>query len=503
MMRAGDSGADRARTSSLPSVGSAREPSRRRDLAVPAPASRQSGRLVPVGRRGLRRRSRARRADPAVGRLLGVPLVPRDGARVVRGPARSPTSMNDKFVNVKVDREERPDVDAVYMDAVQAMTGRGGWPMTVVIDPDGRPFWGGTYFPKENFLKVLDAIDDVWRNRRDDLAQERRGARAGDRQERRQPSPPTTCPALELVNRTLAKIAGAFDPEWGGFGSAPKFPSTHHLELVLRAFMTIGRRRRQACRHHLARRDGVGRHVRPHRRRVRPLLGRSRVARTALREDALRPGAAGARLPRRRYSVLGLPQYRQVVEETIGYVLRELRHPDGGFYSAEDADSPDEHGHGVEGLFYTWTPERGPGRARRRRRPDRSRRRTASGTASPTQGNFEGRSIPNRLEHRGQLQRTARDRTGPATTARRPLAATAAPASTTRCSPSGTRCSCYALADAGDHVPARRLERRRDRQRRVPAPRAATPPTAAGHRSWQADGRRGRATMRSPPTTRR
>ncbi len=80
-------------------------------------------------------------------------------------------AMNAKFVNIKVDREERPDVDAIYMDAVQALTGRGGWPMTVALDADRRPFWGGTYFPKQQFLQVLDALDDVWRNRRDDLEQ--------------------------------------------------------------------------------------------------------------------------------------------------------------------------------------------------------------------------------------------------------------------------------------------------------------------------------------------
>ena len=84
------------------------------------------------------------------------------------------TAMNDLFVNIKVDREERPDVDAVYMDAVQAMTGHGGWPMTVFLTPDGRPFFGGTYFPKPSFLQLLAAIDDAWRNRRDELAEQRR-----------------------------------------------------------------------------------------------------------------------------------------------------------------------------------------------------------------------------------------------------------------------------------------------------------------------------------------
>ena len=148
-------------------------------------------------------------------------------------------SMNAKFVSVKVDREERPDVDAVYMDAVQAMTGRGGWPMTVVIDPDGRPMWGGTYFSKENFLKVLDALDDVWRNRREDLHKNAEAlVKAIAKSAATEPK--DDVPGLELVNQTLAKIAGAFDSEWGGFGSAPKFPSTHHLELALRAFMTSG-----------------------------------------------------------------------------------------------------------------------------------------------------------------------------------------------------------------------------------------------------------------------
>src|SRR5690606_13181398 len=127
--------------------------------------------------------------------------------------------MNAGFVNVKVDREERPDVDAVYMDAVQAMTGRGGWPMTVALDADGRPFWGGTYFPKQNFLQVLDALSDVWRNRRDDLARNADAlvaaiARSGGTK------PASDVPSLDVVNTSLRRIASAFDPDWGGFGAA-------------------------------------------------------------------------------------------------------------------------------------------------------------------------------------------------------------------------------------------------------------------------------------------
>ncbi|HZB41413.1 MAG TPA: DUF255 domain-containing protein, partial [Ilumatobacter sp.] len=148
-------------------------------------------------------------------------------------------AMNKTFVNIKVDREERPDVDAIYMDAVQALTGRGGWPMTVALDHDGRPFWGGTYFPREQFLRVIEGLDDVWHNRRADLEQNAKAlvtaaARSAETE------PQDSVPGRETVNATLQQLAGVFDPESGGFGSAPKFPSTFHLELVLRAYMTSG-----------------------------------------------------------------------------------------------------------------------------------------------------------------------------------------------------------------------------------------------------------------------
>ena len=117
-------------------------------------------------------------ADPPLDRLLGVPLVPRHGARVLRGRRRSPRLMNEHFVNIKVDREERPDVDALYMDAVVAMTGHGGWPMTVFLTPEGEPFYGGTYFPPEprhghaGFAQVLQAVAEAYKTRRDELEQQ-------------------------------------------------------------------------------------------------------------------------------------------------------------------------------------------------------------------------------------------------------------------------------------------------------------------------------------------
>ena len=149
--------------------------------------------------------------------------------------------MNRRFVNIKVDREERPDVDSIYMDAVQAMSGRGGWPMTVFLTPDGHPFYGGTYFPKPNFLSLMAAIDDVWVNRPDDVRQNVEALgnaisrTAHDRAGRR--------PARQsaALNQALQQLAGSFDPAWGGFGAAPKFPSTMSLDLVLRAYSALRR----------------------------------------------------------------------------------------------------------------------------------------------------------------------------------------------------------------------------------------------------------------------
>jgi len=310
-------------------------------------------------------------------------------------------SLNDKFICVKVDREERPDVDAVYMDAVQALTGRGGWPMTVVIDADGRPLWGGTYFSKERFLEVIDAVDDVWRNRRDDLETNAVAlVNAIDKSARTNPK--DKVPGLEAVNTALGKIAGAFDPEWGGFGRSPKFPSTHHLELALRAFMTSSSSDAKlvvTTSLDAMASGGMYDHIGGG-------FARYSVDREWLVphfEKMLYDQAQLVRVYRQAYSVLGLPQYRQVVEETIEYVLRELRHPDGGFYSSEDADSLDEDGHGVEGLYYTWTAAEAE--AALAGIDSTTVRATLDWFGITRQGNFEGRSIPNRLDHRGELRR--------------------------------------------------------------------------------------------------
>ncbi|MFZ9819086.1 MAG: thioredoxin domain-containing protein, partial [Ilumatobacteraceae bacterium] len=147
--------------------------------------------------------------------------------------AETASIMNSLFVNVKVDREERPDIDAIYMDAVQAMTGRGGWPMTVFLTPTGEPFYGGTYFPKPTFIQLMNAITDAWVNKRADIdnnvaaLMEAVGRTA------------LVGPAADLVDEatldeTARVVINAFDPTWGGFGGAPKFPSTMNLDFILR-----------------------------------------------------------------------------------------------------------------------------------------------------------------------------------------------------------------------------------------------------------------------------
>src|SRR5690349_12690152 len=153
--------------------------------------------------------------------------------------------MNDLYVNVKVDREERPDVDAIYMDAVQAMTGHGGWPMTVFLTPDGRPFFGGTYYPKVSrggmlsFTDLLHRIDDVWTNRREDLEDQATElteaiGRAADL------GPGSDLPGVETLSNALDNLKPQHDPTWGGFGSAPKFPQTMSIDLLLRAHAASG-----------------------------------------------------------------------------------------------------------------------------------------------------------------------------------------------------------------------------------------------------------------------
>ena len=205
--------------------------------------------------------------------------------------------MNEHYVSVKVDREERPDVDAVYMDAVVALSGQGGWPMTVFLLPSGEPFFGGTYYPPEPrhglpaFRQVLVAIDEAYRTQRDDVAKQAETLVDAVRHSALlQPSnEPLT---EEILSGAVRALRAQYDERWGGFGRAPKFPPASALEFLLRAGEL------DLVRGTL---DGMARrwHVRPRRRRLPPLLRRRAMARAALREDALRQRAPHPRVPAR------------------------------------------------------------------------------------------------------------------------------------------------------------------------------------------------------------
>jgi len=279
------------------------------------------------------------------------------------------TRLNADFVSIKVDREERPDVDAVYMEAVQAMTGSGGWPMSVFLTPDRRPFYGGTYFPpgdlpgRPSFSTVLVALTDVWTNRRteaEEQADELAGAIAARSVIETRPGAPSFLDGLDdgpadLVAPAAAELAKRFDPEWGGFGAAPKFPQPSLVDLALR----------QALRGRGTEAGSVARAM-----AVRTLdamaaggihdhLGGG-FARYATDTEWLVPHfekmlydqAGLMRAYLHGWQVTGDPRYREVMDGIVAYVSRDLTGPEGGVHSAEDADSE-----GVEGRFYVWTPD--------------------------------------------------------------------------------------------------------------------------------------------------
>ncbi len=220
--------------------------------------------------------------------------------------------LNRDFVSIKLDREERPDVDRVYMSFVQSTTGSGGWPMTIFATPQLKPFFGGTYFPpasrwgRPGFTDLIGEIARVWKEDRprvESAATELlRSAEGGDRHGQPARGGVGDRPA-DALDIAVEQFQMAFDRRRGGFGDAPKFPRPSELLFLLREYA-----RRTAAGHTTsapllmvdrdAARDGARRHARPRRRRLPPLLGRWRLARPALREDAVRPGADRARLPR-------------------------------------------------------------------------------------------------------------------------------------------------------------------------------------------------------------
>src|SRR5437899_1759326 len=260
--------------------------------------------------------------------------------------------MNELYVSVKVDREERPDIDAVYMDAVVALNGQGGWPMTVFLTPAGEPFFGGTYYPPEPrhglpaFRQLLDAVGEAYRDRRDDVVQQ--AATLVEALQRSAQVAPSSEPLTEDVLAEAEEVLRSqFDPRWGGFGRAPKFPPYSAIEFLLRrrvfdvALGTLDGMRAGGMY------DLVGGGF--HRYSVDTQWLVPHFEKMLYDNALLVPAYLHA------WVLTGEGSYRGVVEETVEYVLRELRLDGGGFASAQDADTD-----GVEGLTFTWTPEEVP-----------------------------------------------------------------------------------------------------------------------------------------------
>ncbi len=272
--------------------------------------------------------------------------------------------LNRAFVPVKVDREERPDVDQAYMAFVQATTGQGGWPMSVWLTSDLQPFYGGTYFPKSDrwglvgFLSVLEQIAELWSRHREELA--RRGEEiAGRLRESLAGSRPAIVDGERVVERAFEEFSRAFDPEWGGFGAKPKFPRPAVLHFLLRygasrSHRPEGERARLIAKQTLeamARggiRDQIGGGF--HRYSV------DRFWRVPHFEKMLYDQAQLASIYLESFGAEGDARSEGIVREVLDYLLRDLELPGGGFASAEDADSlPPEGGPAREGAFYLWT----------------------------------------------------------------------------------------------------------------------------------------------------
>jgi uncharacterized protein YyaL (SSP411 family) len=260
--------------------------------------------------------------------------------------------MNERFVCIKVDREERPDVDGLYMEAVVTMTGHGGWPMTVFLTPDGRPFYGGTYFPPEprynmpSFRQLLLAVSEAYRERRSELEQQA-DALVGAIREASAVRPSTEPLTTELLSRAVSALAAQFDPESGGFGRAPKFPPASNLEFLLRTDREDALEMVRKTLDGMAAGgmyDVVGGGFHRYSVDDRWLVPHF--------EKMLYDNALLASVYLHAWIVTGSERYRRVVEETLDYLVRELRLPEGGFASAQDADTAS-----VEGLTYTWEPD--------------------------------------------------------------------------------------------------------------------------------------------------
>ncbi|MGW4564503.1 thioredoxin domain-containing protein [Streptomyces sp. NPDC004561] len=269
--------------------------------------------------------------------------------------------LNEHFVSVKVDREERPDVDAVYMEAVQAATGQGGWPMTVFLTADAEPFYFGTYFPPAprhgmpSFRQVLEGVQQAWSTRRDEVA-DVAGKIVRDLAQREISHQGARPPGEQELAQALLGLTREYDPQRGGFGGAPKFPPSMVLEFLLRHHARTGSEGALQMARDTCERMARG--------GIYDQLGGG-FARYSVDRDWIVPhfekmlydNALLCRVYAHLWRATGSDLARRVALETADFMVRELRTGEGGFASALDADSDDGSGRHVEGAYYVWTPE--------------------------------------------------------------------------------------------------------------------------------------------------
>jgi uncharacterized protein YyaL (SSP411 family) len=318
--------------------------------------------------------------------------------------------LNNNFVSIKVDREERPDIDHIYMSVCQAMTGQGGWPLTILMTPDKKPFYAGTYFPKHEkwgrigLVDILIQVSEKWRQDPDLLIETAEKVRLSVFAERSDDQ------GKELNGKTLLKAffqaRRMFDKEYGGFGRAPKFPAPHNLAFLLRYWKRSGDKEAldmvELTLEHMYR-GGIYDHIG---------YGFSRYSTDEKWlvphfEKMLYDNALLALAYMEGYQATGRKLYARAAKEIFTYILRDMTSPEGGFYSAEDADSE-----GEEGKFYVWTPAE-----IKEILGDQDGETYCRLFDITSEGNFEGRNIPNRItasrfDEAGELAVAAEKATG-------------------------------------------------------------------------------------------